>query len=74
MIVSFFEEGEKMSFEIESAHYLEIQKKLSLGETIDISSYPYDIKLLTKIVGFKGSSKKAKSDIDYEACDYDAQL
>jgi len=74
MKVTFFVEGEKRSYDIETSHYLEIQQSIANGEKVVVSDYPYDTKLLELLINYKGSNKKAKSDIDYEACDYDAQL
>ncbi len=74
MKVTFFVDGEKQSYDIEASDYLKIQKSVALGEEVVLSEYPYDIKLLEMLIGYKGNHKKAKSDIEYEACDYDMQL
>lgn len=74
MIVSFYVDGEKVSHEIATEHYLEIQKKIASSQEIDIESYPYDKVVLEQIIAYKGSNKKAKSDIEYESCDYDTQM
>ncbi|MCH9812905.1 MAG: hypothetical protein K0U47_03065 [Epsilonproteobacteria bacterium] len=74
MIVSFFEEGEKKSYEIDKAHYFEIVQKSALNIPLDLSEYPYEISFLEKLVALKGSKQKTKSDIDYASCEYDTQL
>lgn len=74
MRISFFEDGQKQSFEIAKDDYIQICKKVSSGEMIDVASYGYPPKVIEVIAAQKPSTKKTQSDIDYEACEYDAQL
>lgn len=76
MKVTFYENGQKLTFDMDAKEYLEIIRKMTLGEEVDPKMYVGNEEVVAKILQTSAinGNKKSKSDIEYEACEYDTQL